>query len=255
MTTHHLPTTVAHTTPNDTATSISVRDLRVVRDGNRILRDISLTVPRGVVFGLVGPSGSGKTTFIRSLIGRQQIAGGEITIDGLPAGSSELRSRIGYMPQETAVYPDLTGRENLQFFASIYRTSHDRIAEVVELLDMQAVIDRPITTYSGGQRQRVSLAVALLPDPQFLLLDEPTVGLDPQLRQRLWAGFASLAARGSTLLVSTHVMDEAAHADQLAFFSEGEVVASGTPQNLLDRTGTDNLEDAVLALTTSREAK
>ena len=234
--------------------AVAVHDLRVVRGGATILHDISLNVPRGIVYGLVGPSGSGKTTFIRSLIGRQRLAGGDVHVDGLPAGSSKLRTRIGYMPQETAVYDDLTGRENLEFFGSIDRVSHSRIDEVVDLLDMHDAIDRPITTYSGGQRRRISLGIALLASPPYLFLDEPTVGLDPRLRHRLWASFAAWAAEGTTLLVSTHVMDEAARADRLAFFADGRIVADGTPHELLTRTGAADLEEALLLLTESRSA-
>ena len=240
---------------SDTHAAINVQDLRVERGGNRILHGITARIPRGIVYGLVGPSGSGKTTFIRSIVGRQRIAGGSIYVDGLPAGSSVLRERIGYMPQDTAVYDDMTGLENLEFFGSIFRVSRKRIAEVVELLDMQDAIKRPVHTYSGGQRQRVALGVALLPAPPILLLDEPTVGLDPKLRQRLWSGFAAWAAAGTTLLVSTHVMDEAARADRLAFFVDGRIVAEGTPQELLLRAGTDSLEEAMVRLTESEAVR
>lgn len=236
---------------SEAETVISIRNLRVVRGGNTILHDISLDVPRGTVYGLVGPSGSGKTTFIRSIIGRQQIHSGEISIDGLAAGSSELRGRIGYMPQETAVYADLTGRENFEFFAAVYRVKRSRIDEVIDLLDMRQTVERPITTYSGGQRLRISLGIALLASPAFLLLDEPTVGLDPDLRNRLWTGFSQSAAAGTTLLVSTHVMDEAARADRLAFFADGRIVADGTPDDLMTRAGAANLEEALLVLTRS----
>lgn len=238
----------------ETSPAIDVRGLRVVRGDSIILHDISATIPRGVVFGLAGPSGSGKTTFIRSIIGRQRISAGQVLVDGLPAGTPVLRERIGYMPQETASYPDLTGRENFQFFAAVYRTPKHRVEEVIDLLDMRGAIDRPLTTYSGGQQRRISLGIALLASPPFLLLDEPTVGLDPELRHRLWSEFAEWARGGTTLLVSTHVMDEAARADQLAFFAGGRIVATGTPEELLERGGAGDLEQALLVLTSAGRA-
>jgi ABC-2 type transport system ATP-binding protein len=235
--------------PSDSAAAIVVNGLNVVRSGNHILADVSVEVPRSIVFGLIGPSGSGKTTFMRSIAGRQRTASGSIRVEGVPSGHRELRNRIGYMPQETAVYEDLSGRENLEFFASIYRIPRSRIDEVVDLLDMREAINRSVMTYSGGQQQRIALGIALLPSPSILLLDEPTVGLDPKLRQRLWSEFADWAAAGTTLLISTHVMDEAARADRLAFFAGGRVVAQGSPSELLDLSGASTLEDALLHFT------
>jgi ABC-2 type transport system ATP-binding protein len=228
--------------------AVSIRDLRVVRGGATILHGISLAVPRGGVFGLVGPSGSGKTTLIRAVLGRQQIAGGEIRIDGAPAGTADLRARIGYMPQSPAVYGDLTGRENLDFFGRIYRIPPARVDEVLGLVDLRDVAERAVATYSGGQVQRVALAAALLPAPPLLLLDEPTVGLDPRLRRRLWSQFRELAAGGATLLVSTHVADEAANADRIVFLADGRLVAAGAPAELLARTGARDLEGAILRI-------
>ena len=231
------------------APAVALRGLRVVRGGATILRDIDLDVPAGCVYGLVGPSGSGKTTLIRALLGRQRIAGGEAQVLGRPAGSAELRPLLGYMPQRAAVYDDLSARENLRFFAAAADAPASRVNDVLALVDLANAADRPVATFSGGQRQRVSLAAALLPAPPLLLLDEPTVGLDPRLRHRLWARFREWAAAGTTLLVSTHVMDEAAHADRLAFLVDGALVAEGTPADLLVRTGAANLEGAVLRLT------
>ncbi len=229
--------------------AISIHALRVVRGGATILRDINLDIPGGTLYGLVGPSGSGKTTLIRAIIGRQQIAAGEITVNGKLSGSPDLRERIGYLPQEAAIYSDLTGRENLQFFAAIDRTNASRVDEILDLLDLRDVADRSAATYSGGQQRRIGLGIALLADPPILVLDEPTVGLDPRLRRRLWDTFTEWAANGTTVLISTHVMDEAARVEQLAFLSDGRVVAEGSPTELLERTGTANLEEAVLLLT------
>jgi ABC-2 type transport system ATP-binding protein len=231
------------------ATAITVRDLRVVRGGATILEDVSLDIPSGVVYGLVGPSGSGKTTLIRAIVGLQRIAAGEVHVTGHRAGRPELRRMIGYMPQERAVYSDLSGRENLQFFASVYRVSQARVEEVIHLVDLTDAADRPVHTYSGGQQRRVALGAALLAEPVLVLLDEPTVGLDPRLRRRLWAQFAEWARGGTTLLVTTHVMDEAARVDRMAFILDGRVVAEGSPAELLQRTGASDLETAVLTLT------
>lgn len=239
----------------DHGAAVTIRELRVIRGGTAILRDITLDIPRGLVYGVVGPSGSGKTTLIRAILGRQRIAHGTIEIAGLPAGSAELRQRIGYMPQAAAVYNDLTARENLAFFAAIYRVSQERIAEVLHLVDVENAADRPVATFSGGQRQRVALAASLLPAPPLLLLDEPTVGLDPRLRHQLWSQFAAWAAAGTTLLISTHVMDEAARADRLAFLSDGALVAEGTPAELLACAGAQDLEAAVLRLTGPSETQ
>lgn len=235
--------------------AIAIESLRVVRGGRVILRDISMAVPVGSIYGLVGPSGSGKTTLIRSIVGLQRITAGAITVLGTPAGSASLRRVIGYMPQLTAVYDDLTARENLRFFAGIADVPKSRVEDVLDLVDLTPEADRPIVNLSGGQRQRVSLAVALLPSPRLLLLDEPTVGLDPRLRHRLWRQFREWADAGATLLISTHVMDEAAHVDRLAFMADGALVSEGRPRDLLARTGAASLEDAVLRLIESSEGE
>jgi ABC-2 type transport system ATP-binding protein len=229
--------------------AITVRDLRVVRGGATILDDVSLEIPAGIVYGLVGPSGSGKTTLIRAIIGLQRIAAGEVQVVGHVAGSPELRRMIGYMPQETAVYSDLSGRENLEFFAAVYRVPPARVDQVIRLVDLADAAGRPVHTYSGGQKRRVALGAALLAEPVLLVLDEPTVGLDPRLRHRLWAQFAAWASGGTTLLVTTHVMDEAARVDRMAFIVDGRIVAEGAPAELLRRTGAPDLETAVLELT------
>ncbi len=242
-------------TSNDSDLAISVQKLRVVRGGSTILHDINLEIPRGALYGLVGPSGSGKTTLIRAIIGRQQIAGGAVTVEQQPASSPTLRERIGYLPQESAIYSDLTGRENLQFFAAVSRVASGRVDELLTLLDLQDIADRLVATYSGGQQRRVGLGVALLAEPPILILDEPTVGLDPRLRQRLWMAFTDWTASGTTVLITTHVMEEAARTGQLAFLAGGRVVADGTPEELLARAGASDLEEAILRLTDLEHAK
>lgn len=232
--------------------AIAIEGLEVIRGGKLVLPGVSLTIKRGVVTGLVGPSGSGKTTLIRSIVGVQIVQGGTVTVLGLPAGSPELRSRIGYVTQAPSVYPDLTVHENLRYFARVLGVGSERVAELIETVNLGGETHQPVGTLSGGQRSRTSLAVALLNDPELVVLDEPTVGLDPVLRQELWETFHGLTERGRTLLVSTHVMDEAARGDELILMREGGIVATESPAELLARTGTDDVEDAFLAL--AREA-
>ena len=222
--------------------------LRVVRGGRPALDDLTASVRRGVVTGLLGPSGSGKSTLIRSIVGVQVIASGSLRVLGLEAGSAALRPRIGYMTQAPSVYNDLTVEENLRYFARILRAPAQRVDELIEAVDLGAERDRVVDRLSGGQRTRVSLATALVGQPELLVLDEPTVGLDPVLRRDLWALFDRLAAGGTTLLVSSHVMDEARHCTELLLLYEGRLLATGTPDDLRSRTGADDLEDGFLRL-------
>jgi ABC-2 type transport system ATP-binding protein len=231
---------------NDSA--IVIDGLRVRRGGKLVLPDVSLEVRRGAVTGLLGPSGSGKTTLMRSIVGVQIVEAGEVTVLGLPAGTPELRRRLGYVTQAPSVYSDLTVRENLKYFASVVAAPNERIDEVIATVALDEQADQIVRTASGGERSRVSLASALLGKPEVLVLDEPTVGLDPVLRRELWATFHRLAESGTTLLVSTHVMDEAERCDELMLMREGRIIASASPVALLEQTGTDELEDAFLAL-------
>jgi ABC-2 type transport system ATP-binding protein len=228
--------------------SIQIRDLRVRRGGRLVLPGISLDVRRGVVTGLLGPSGSGKTTLIRSIVGVQIVESGEVTVLGTPAGSPELRHVVGYVTQVPSVYGDLTVRENLNYFARVLDAAADRVDEAIQTVALDAHAGQVVGTLSGGERSRVSLATALLGQPQLLVLDEPTVGLDPVLRRDLWNTFNELAAAGTTLLVSSHVMDEADRCDDLVLLREGRIVATGSPEELRHRTHADDLEDAFLAL-------
>jgi ABC-2 type transport system ATP-binding protein len=228
--------------------AIEVRDLRVVRGGNVIVDGVSLSIAAGSVTGLLGPSGSGKTTLMRSIVGLQRIAGGSVDVLGLPGGSPALRSRVGYVTQTPAVYGDLTVVQNLRYFASILGASRERVSEVLRIVGLERYAARAVASLSGGERARVSLGTALLNNPPVLILDEPTVGLDPVLRGELWRTFAELAAGGAALLVSSHVMDEAARCDSLILMRAGRVLAQDTPAALLARTGAADMEHAFLSL-------
>ena len=228
--------------------AIDVEQLRVVRGGTLALDGISLQVSAGRVTGLLGPSGSGKSTLIRAVVGVQRIMSGGVTVFGEAAGLASLRARIGYVTQAPSVYGDLSVRENLRYFGRIVGATRQRIDEVIGIVDLTPFAERVVDRLSGGQRARVSLATALLKDPELLVLDEPTVGLDPVLRRDLWHMFHELAGRGRTLLVSSHVMDEAGRCHDLLLLRDGQLLASGTPQELRERTGTDDLESVFLRL-------
>jgi ABC-2 type transport system ATP-binding protein len=233
--------------------AIAVRSLRVERGGREVLPDLSLDVPAGAVTGLLGPSGSGKTTLLRAVVGAQIVAGGEVTVLGLPAGSPSLRRRVGYMTQDPSVYLDLTVRENLTYFARVLGAPSDRVEELMRRVDLTAEADRVVGRLSGGQQARVSLASALVGEPELLVLDEPTVGLDPVLRRDLWDFFHRLAAEAVTVLVSSHVMDEADRCHELLLLREGVLLAAGTPAELRARTGAADLDEAFLSLVDGAE--
>ena len=222
------------------------------RGGRLVLPGVSLEVAAGTVTGLLGPSGSGKTTLMRAIVGVQIVEAGTVRVLGLPAGSSPLWRRVGYVTQEPSVYGDMSVRENLRYFARILGASSSRIDEAIDEVDLRAQADQLTRTLSGGERSRVSLATALLGRPELLVLDEPTVGLDPVLRRDLWTLFHGLAQTGRTLLVSSHVMDEAERCDELVLMRDGTVVATGSPIGLLERTGAADLEEAFLTLAEAR---
>ncbi|WP_224766220.1 ABC transporter ATP-binding protein [Nocardioides campestrisoli] len=230
---------------------VQVRDLVVVRGETEVLPGISLDVGRGVT-GLLGPSGCGKTTLMRCLVGAQQVRSGTVEVLGLPAGSPPLRSRIGYVTQSASVYDDLTVAENLRFFARVLGVGRGDVDAALAVVDLTELRGRVVGRLSGGQRSRVSLAVALLGSPDLLVLDEPTVGLDPVLRRDLWALFHRLAAGGAAVLVSSHVMDEAERCDRLLLMREGRVIAEGTPASVRERTGAADVEQAFLAIVEGR---
>jgi ABC-2 type transport system ATP-binding protein len=228
--------------------AVRVCGLTVIRGGRPVLKDVSLTIDRGAVTGLIGPSGSGKTTFLRSIVGSQVIASGEIQVFGIPAGSPTLRSRVAYVTQSLGLYPDLTVRENLGFFAKVLSAPKGQIGEVIESVHLGRQVDQLVGELSDGQRARVSLATALLGKPDLLVLDEPTAALDPILRRQLWTLFSELASTGTTLIVSSHVIDEARRCDRLILLNDGSVIAVDSPDELCRRTGTQDVEIAFLNL-------
>lgn len=228
--------------------AVAVDGLRVTRGGREVLHGLTFTVPKGTVVGLLGPSGCGKTTLMRAVVGVQIVRSGSVTVLGSPAGSKALRRRVGYSTQDPAVYQDLSVRENLRYFASVLGAPRGDVDRVIDEVGLGDARDQLAASLSGGQIHRASLAVALLGSPELLVLDEPTVGLDPVLRNELWELFRELAERGTTLMVSSHVMDEAARCDRLLLMREGTILADDSPQALRAQAGTDDLEEAFLGL-------
>ena len=228
--------------------ALSASAVRVTRGGNEVLHGVDLTVRRGEIVGLLGPSGCGKTTLMRAIVGVQAHVSGTIELLGRPAGDPSLRRKVGYVTQAPSVYGDLSVGENLRYFAAILGVRAERSDWALKTVDLTAFRDRVVSTLSGGERTRVSLATALLGNPQVLVLDEPTVGLDPVLRRDIWMQLRSLADEGTALLVSSHVMDEAERCDRLVLMRDGVVIAAGTQAELLSRTRTSDVESAFLAL-------
>ena len=225
-----------------------IEHLRVVRGKRPALHDFSVQIARGSITGLLGPSGCGKTTLIRCIVGTQIITSGTVSVLGTPAGSPELRRRVGYLPQDPTIYDDLRIIDNVRYFAALYGFDSQAADDAIERVGLTDHRTAFCANLSGGQRTRVSLACALVCQPDLLVLDEPTVGLDPVLRADLWEQFAALARAGTTLLVSSHVMDEADHCGDLVLMREGNLVAHTTPTQLREDTGCTSLEDAFLSI-------
>ena len=224
--------------------TLEVSNLRVVRNGNEILKSISFRATPGELIGLLGPSGSGKSTLMRSLLGVQAITGGSARILESSAGSPSLRGRLGYMAQSSAVYLDLTVEENIRYFAGVLVQPLTEVARVMDVVALTSFSHRIVSSLSGGERARVSLGVALLGSPPVLILDEPTVGLDPILRRDLWRTFADLAKTGATVIVSSHVMDEAARCARLLLLRDGTLLFDGTPASLLAASQATGYDEA-----------
>ncbi|WP_328528449.1 heme ABC exporter ATP-binding protein CcmA [Nocardioides sp. NBC_00368] len=227
---------------------VEASGLRVVRGKREVLHGLDFSIRAGEVTGLLGPSGCGKTTLMRAMVGVQAKVTGSLTVLGRPAGSAALRPRIGYVTQDASVYEDLTVTENLRFFTRVLGAPRSSVAAAIETVDLTDHKDQVVRDLSGGQRSRVGLAAALLGSPELLVLDEPTVGLDPVLREQLWDTFRDLAAAGAAVVVSSHVMDEAERCDRLLLMREGAFLADGSPAEIKQKASADDIEQAFLAL-------
>jgi ABC-2 type transport system ATP-binding protein len=235
-------------------TAIEVKDLVVNRGKREVLHRLSCSIPAGSVTGLLGPSGSGKTTLMRAIVGVQIVKSGTVSVLGQPAGTTALRREIGYLTQSPSVYPDLTVRENARYFASLYGLDAGAADAAIRDVGLSDAASQLVGDLSGGQHARASLACAIVSRPKMLILDEPTVGQDPVLRDELWGHFRSFAEQGATLLVSSHVMDEANRCDRLLLIREGQLIADDTPTAVKQRAGTDDLDQAFLNLIREGEA-
>lgn len=239
-------------------TAVKIKNLSVILSGHvKALKSITVDFPVGKTIGVIGPSGAGKTTLIRSIVGRQHINSGQIHVFEEPAGSPSLRHQLSYMTQELSVYPDLTIRENLRYFAVMAGQTKTQAKELIgnllEEVDLTEKADSLVSNLSGGQKQRASLAIALIGSPKLMVLDEPTVGLDPVLREKLWNLFNKLARQGTTLIISSHSMDEANRCDDLVLIRNGKLVAHSSPDELRTQTGTKTIEQAFLTLVGDKE--
>ncbi|MBM7648463.1 ABC-2 type transport system ATP-binding protein [Bacillus ectoiniformans] len=215
-----------------------------------VLKEVSLNIHKGEIYGLLGPSGSGKTTMIKLMIGLERPSAGEVTVKGERLKAKELYPSIGYMAQSDALYNELTAKENLSFMASLYgmrkAERNQQIEKVMITVDLLEHLNKPVHQFSGGMKRRLSLAIALLHEPDILFLDEPTVGIDPVLRKDIWDGFHQLKEEGRTLIITTHVMDEAERCDRLGLLQHGEIISSDTPEAIKSQYGVTSIEDVFL---------
>ncbi|HET7615505.1 MAG TPA: ABC transporter ATP-binding protein [Bacillales bacterium] len=229
---------------------VALHDVSKTFDRHPVVRSVDLTLERPEIFGLLGPSGAGKTTLVKMIAGIDQANEGTVHVLGEKMPNLRTVKRIGYMAQSDALYEDLTAKENLHFFASLYgmrkRERNERIAEVLGVVDLIKDENKLVRHFSGGMKRRLSLAAALVHQPEVLILDEPTVGIDPVLRKQVWDAFEELVQKGTAILVTTHVMDEAERCDRLAMIRSGRLIASGTPEALKEDTGTASIEEAFL---------
>jgi ABC-2 type transport system ATP-binding protein len=218
----------------------------------RALDELSFSIRAGELYGLIGPNGAGKTTAIKVITGLRRATGGRATVLGYQPQDAAVRPLVGYMPQETALYLDLSVRENLELFGRLYDIPRaalkSRVAELLEFVNLSDWADKVVTELSGGMQHRASLAAALLPKPKLLVLDEPTVGVDPELRATFWARFADMQKDGTTILITTHYMDEAMRCERVGLVNHGKLIAEGAPEALIKKAGVKTLEDAFLAL-------
>ncbi|MWC26784.1 ABC transporter ATP-binding protein [Paenibacillus sp. MMS18-CY102] len=236
----------------DDPAAVALKDVTRAFGRRTVIDHASVTINRGELFGLLGPSGSGKTTLIKIMAGIDRADSGEAHMLGTPMPKLAMLHRFGYMAQSDALYMELTGRQNMAFFGKLYglrrAVLNRRIEETAALVGLSEHLGKPAAAYSGGMKRRLSLAIALLHEPELLVLDEPTVGIDPVLRQSIWQELHSLSRNGTTIIVTTHVMDEAAQCDRLGLMREGRFIAVGTPESLLQQTGTSSIEEAFITL-------
>jgi ABC-2 type transport system ATP-binding protein len=232
--------------------AVELRDITRAFGRKPVLDGITMQVERGELFGLLGPSGSGKTTLVKLITGIDKADGGSVRLLGETMPKLKMLQRIGYMAQSDALYNELTAKENLQFFASLYELSgsrrNERIQAAMAVVDLLDHLNKPVAAYSGGMKRRLSLAIALLHEPELLVLDEPTVGIDPVLRQSIWRELLALREKGTTILLTTHVMDEAEKCDRIALIREGKLTAIDSPEALKAKSGTASIEEAFIAL-------
>jgi len=233
---------------------IAADEVTVAIDKHEILKNLTFEVKAGTITGLLGPSGAGKTTLMRAIIGVQSLTNGELHILGDKAGSAQLRKRIGYVSQSASIYTDLTVKENVRYFGAIMSAPTKQQTDVIQQVGLMPQKDQLVDTLSGGQKTRVSLAIALLGNPDILVLDEPTVGLDPVLRRDLWNLFKTMAINGKSFIISSHVMDEAEKCDEILLLLDGEMLFHGTLENVLHKTKTNSMDTAFLRLVENKEA-
>ncbi|WP_337098699.1 ABC transporter ATP-binding protein [Paenibacillus sp. YIM B09110] len=242
-------------TPSVNGQSVSAVQLHQIQrrfHGKTILDGISLTIPQGELFGLLGPSGSGKTTLIKLITGIDRADGGSVHMLGEPIPQLKMLQAFGYMAQSDALYNELTGKQNLAFFGALFGLKgaklQARIQAVAALVELSDHLSKQVSAYSGGMKRRLSLATALLHEPRLLVLDEPTVGIDPVLRRSIWAELSALSQQGVTIIVTTHVMDEAEKCDRLGMIRDGKLIAVNTPQAIIEQAGAATIEEAFITL-------
>lgn len=235
--------------------SIRAEKLEIKKGNSQVLHGLTFAVSPGSITGLLGPSGAGKTTLMRAIVGVQRVTGGTLDVLGLAAGDTQLRRKIGYVTQAAAIYNDLTVLQNLRYFGTLTRATHAQVDEIIGKVRLDSKRNQLAMSLSGGEKARVSLGVALLGNPELLVLDEPTVGLDPLLRQELWQLFSELAAEGKTLLISSHVMDEAERCSSLLLMRDGKLLWQDSRENLLKTTQTESVEAAFIRMVSGEEGK
>ncbi|MGV8145666.1 MAG: ABC transporter ATP-binding protein [Alkaliphilus sp.] len=235
--------------------AVSIENLNVIISKKTILKNISFSVCEGEIVGLIGPSGAGKTTIVKTITGIVKKSKGLVEIMGFQRITNELLMKLGYMAQKDALYDDLNAHDHLKFFGRLYSVKpkelEDRIVNILKLVDLQDEANKLVYQYSGGMKRRLSLAIALINNPVLLVLDEPTVGLDPILRRKFWKEFKEMKKKGKSLIITTHTMDEAAACDRLVFIYRGEILAFDTPAKLLKASNTATVEEAFIHYITS----